>query len=232
MIKKWYEMAKICWFNRASSAPPLQFHSQVLLNTNNSRKHYAIYNMAKEKDKTPQVLKIAVSGVTELLRLFSPSHQTSASSVEKQNNEFTVSSVDDVLIIIKSDYDNAYFVTGNFTSSIYAENCIFEDPTIKFSGKELYARNLKLLVPFFDSASIRLLKIEKDVKSDTNFLRASWKLRTNLKLPWRPLIAIDGSTSYELDDDFKIIRHVESWNVSALEAVLQIFTFKFEKSGG
>lgn len=24
---------------------------------------------------------------------------------------------------------------GNFTSSIYAENCIFEDPTIKFSGK-------------------------------------------------------------------------------------------------
>lgn len=189
--------------------------------------------MSREKGKTPQVLKIAVSGVTELLRLFSP-QQTSilSGNIEKQNNEFTVSSVDDVLIIIKSDYDNAYFVTGNFTSSIYAENCIFEDPTIKFSGRELYARNLKLLVPFFDCASIRLLKIEKDVKSDTNFLRASWKLRTNLKLPWRPLIAIDGSTCYELDDDFKIIRHVESWNVSALEAVLQIFTFKFEKSGG
>ncbi|CAL5208470.1 unnamed protein product [Lathyrus oleraceus] len=200
-------MAKICWFNRAPPAPPLQFHSQVL--------------------------KIAVSGVTELLRLFSP-QQTSilSGNIEKQNNEFTVSSVDDVLIIIKSDYDNAYFVTGNFTSSIYAENCIFEDPTIKFSGRDLYARNLKLLVPFFDHASIRLLKIKKDVKSDTNFLRASWKLRTNLKLPWRPLIAIDGSTCYELDDDFKIIRHVESWNVSALEAVLQIFTFKFEKSGG
>ncbi|CAK8572360.1 unnamed protein product [Lathyrus sativus] len=231
--EEWYEMAKICWFNRASPAPPLQFHSQVL-NTNNSRKTCAIYNMAREKDKTPQVLKIAVSGVTELLRLFSPSQQTSILSgdIEKQNNEFTVSSVDDVLIIIKSDYDNAYFVTGNFTSSIYAENCIFEDPTIKFSGRELYARNLKLLVPFFDRASIRLLKIEKDVKSDTNFLRASWKLRTNLKLPWRPLIAIDGSTSYELDDNFKIIRHVESWNVSALEAVLQIFTFEFKKSGG
>jgi len=24
---------------------------------------------------------------------------------------------------------------GNFTSSIYSENCIFEDPTIKFRGK-------------------------------------------------------------------------------------------------
>lgn len=32
--------------------------------------------------------------------------------VEKQRDEFSVSSVDDVLIIIKSDYDKAYFVTG------------------------------------------------------------------------------------------------------------------------
>ena len=29
------------------------------------------------------------------------------------------------------------------------------------TGRELYARNLKLLVPFFDCASIRLQKIEK-----------------------------------------------------------------------
>ncbi|KAI5398376.1 hypothetical protein KIW84_063967 [Lathyrus oleraceus] len=107
-------MAKICWFNRAPPAPPLQFHSQVL-NSISSRKICAIYNMSREKGKTPQVLKIAVSGVTELLRLFSP-QQTSilSGNIEKQNNEFTVSSVDDVLIIIKSDYDNAYFVTGTF----------------------------------------------------------------------------------------------------------------------
>lgn len=35
--------------------------------------------------------------------------------IEKQeSNESAVSSVDDVLMIIKSDYDNAYFVTGSY----------------------------------------------------------------------------------------------------------------------
>ncbi|KAG4983493.1 hypothetical protein JHK87_028242 [Glycine soja] len=232
-------MAKICCW---SGTPPLQpLHKQFRrnhgvqncsnTNTLNRRKIYACLNREKESE-TPQILKIAVSGVTELLRLFSPSsHQT---SLEKQRDqiEFPASSVDDVLRIIKSDYDNAYFVTGNFSSSIYAENCIFEDPTIKFRGRELYARNLKLLVPFFDSASIILQKIDKDVDSDTNFVLASWKLRTNLKLPWRPLISIDGSTVYQLNEDYKIVRHVESWNISAVEAVLQIFSFKSKNPGG
>ncbi|TKY52142.1 hypothetical protein E2542_SST23662 [Spatholobus suberectus] len=231
-------MAKICCLS--GTRPLLPLHSQFRRNhgvqscsntyTLNSRNTYASLNREKESE-TPQVLKIAVSGVTELLRLFSPSNQTST-SLEKQKEEFPAPSVDDVLRIIESDYDNAYFVTGNFTSSIYAENCIFEDPTIKFRGRELYVRNLKLLVPFFDCASIILQKIEKDVDSDTNFVLASWKLRTNLKLPWRPLISIDGSTIYELNEDCKIVKHVESWNVSALEAVLQIFSLKFENSGG
>ncbi|WVY96705.1 hypothetical protein V8G54_028856 [Vigna mungo] len=243
-----------------------------------SMKIYASMNKESESE-TPQMLKIVVSGVTELLRVFSPSFDQA--SFEKQRDEFPISTVDDVLSIIKSDYDNAYFVTGNFTSSIYAEDCMFEDPTIKFRGRELYARNLKLLVPFFDRASIILQNIEKDVDFDRNFVLASWKLRclspslcalmnhhilfsntlysshcsvmklgtivfvdsfglsgvlrwpsvlkTNLKLPWRPLISIDGSTIYELNENYRIVRHVESWNVSAVEAVLQIFSLN---SGG
>ncbi|KAJ6974592.1 hypothetical protein NC653_030644 [Populus alba x Populus x berolinensis] len=45
------------------------------------------------------------------------------------------------------DPDN-YLKAGVFTSAIYDEDCIFEDPTIKFQGTKLYSRNLKLLVPF------------------------------------------------------------------------------------
>ncbi|XP_062178315.1 uncharacterized protein LOC133883117 isoform X2 [Alnus glutinosa] len=182
-------------------------------------------NMNKRETQTPQILKLAVSGVTELLRLFSSSRSERVD--DKKREEISVSGVNDVVMILKSDYENAYFVTGAFTSAIYAEDCIFEDPTIRFRGKALYSRNLKLLVPFFDRPSIGLQKIDKGINSKTNFVLATWKLRTYLKLPWKPLICIDGSTVYELDDKFNIVRHAESWNVSALEAIGQIFTPSF-----
>ncbi|XP_052298545.1 uncharacterized protein LOC102607035 isoform X2 [Citrus sinensis] len=222
------------------------------------------------KTATPQFLKFAVSGVTELLRLFSSFDKGRLDRVSyKQKDEILVSGIDDIVTILRSDYENAYFVTGIFTSEIYAEDCIFEDPTIRFRGTELYSRNLRLLVPFFEYPSIGLQNIKKGFNSDRNFLLATWKLRlqfvflvslmvgrregrmrglhnstalgghifllpyllrislicrTYLKLPWKPLISIDGSTVYELNDELKITRHAESWNVSALEAVGQIFT--------
>ncbi|EOY09805.1 Uncharacterized protein TCM_025179 isoform 3 [Theobroma cacao] len=164
----------------------------------------------EKKTKTPQILRLAVSGVTELLRLFSSSTKDRVDDglCTREREGISVSDVDEVLRILKSDYENAYFVTG----------------------KELYSRNLKLLVPFFDNPSIGLQKIEKGVKVETNFVLATWRLRTFLKLPWKPLISIDGSTFYELGQKFTIVRHAESWNVSALEAVGQIFTPSFWKA--
>ncbi|KAJ6877002.1 hypothetical protein NC651_029886 [Populus alba x Populus x berolinensis] len=187
---------------------------------------------SQTRTKTPQILKLAVSGVTELLRVFSFSGKERLEKVNnKDRDEISVSGIDDVIMILKSDYENAYFVTGVFTSAIYDEDCVFEDPTIKFQGTKLYSRNLKLLVPFFDCPSIGLQDIEKGVNSETYFLLARWKLRTYLKFPWRPLISIDGSTVYELDNKLKIVRHAESWNVSALEAIGQIFTPSFDRPG-
>uniref|UniRef100_A0A2N9IC21 Uncharacterized protein n=1 Tax=Fagus sylvatica TaxID=28930 RepID=A0A2N9IC21_FAGSY len=115
------------------------------------------------KTKTPQILKLTVTGVTELLRLFSSNQTRLERESDKEREEIAVSGIDDVVMILKSDYENAYFVTGVFTCAIYAQDCIFEDPTIRFRGKELYSRNLKLLVPFFDNPSIGLQKIKKVV---------------------------------------------------------------------
>ncbi|CAN1180893.1 Molybdate transporter 1, partial [Linum perenne] len=84
--------------------------------------------------------------------------------------------------------------SGIFTSELYVEDCLFEDPTISFRGTDLYSRNLKLLVPFFDDPSIRLQSIEKF---------HIHCCRTYLRLPWRPLVLIDGVTVYELNEDFQ-----------------------------
>ncbi|XP_035830451.1 uncharacterized protein LOC110865327 isoform X2 [Helianthus annuus] len=111
-----------------------------------------------------------------------------------------------------------------FTSGIYAEDCIFEYPTIRFSGRDLYSCNLKLLVPFFDDPSISFQGITKVLSGETESVKATCKLRTYLNLPWRPLISVDGTAVYDLYNQFRIVKHVESWSVSPLEAIGQIFT--------
>ncbi|XP_024995567.1 uncharacterized protein LOC112528742 isoform X1 [Cynara cardunculus var. scolymus] len=228
-------------------------HARLPLHLTQPQRRFRNSFRCSKTNDTPQLLKIVVSGATEILRLFSSFNKNELNEmVPEQNYETSASCLDDVMMILKSDYDNAYFVTGNFTSGIYAEDCIFEDPTIRFrgkdftfffqlciherilmvcihSGKELYSRNLKLLVPFFELPSISLQSIKKVLNSETESIMASWRLRTRLKLPWRPLISIDGTTVYDLDNQFRIVKHVESWSVSPLEAIGQIFT---PSSGG
>ncbi|KAK9146655.1 hypothetical protein Sjap_006558 [Stephania japonica] len=185
----------------------------------------------RRKSETPGLVKIAVTGVTELLRAFSAKNQRLDTICNVPNAEPSISCVDDIVDILQLDYKNAYFLTGNFSSSVYSEDCAFEDPTIKFRGKNLYAQNIKLLVPFFEHPILILKQIEKGADSDAKSILAMWKLRTYLKLPWKPLISIEGRTLYELDDELKIVRHAESWNVSALEAISQIFTPGARKPG-
>ncbi|XP_058073747.1 uncharacterized protein LOC131222619 isoform X2 [Magnolia sinica] len=219
---------------KLTSLPPSLYLSHVfILFQNRQRRFRCSSTGGQDKEDTPRLLKIAVSGVTELLRLLRSGSQT-LNREDYTNNardEPSVRRIDDVISILQSDYERAYFLTGNFTSAIYAEDCSFEDPTIKFRGKDLYSRNLELLVPFFDTPSLVLRKIEKGVNDDMEFVVATWALRTYLKLPWRPLISIEGTTVYDLDDEFKIVRHVESWNVSAFEALIQIFTPGLRKDG-
>ncbi|KAG5541213.1 hypothetical protein RHGRI_021157 [Rhododendron griersonianum] len=128
-----------------------------------------------KSDFHKKLLKLAVTGLTELLRIFSSGNGRLDTEYSVQENGVPVSNIDDVVMTLKLDYENSYFVTGIFTSAIYLEDCLFEDPTIKFRGTKLYSRNLKLLVPFFDSPSIVLQKIEKEVASTQVLEALRWK---------------------------------------------------------
>ncbi|CAI9102534.1 OLC1v1000817C1 [Oldenlandia corymbosa var. corymbosa] len=218
-------MARICCFlpSHKILLPTARFHGVQCCSSDPQ-------SSQRKQAQTPKFLKLAVTGVTELIRLFSPHVQERMDTVKGRVDSIKVSDIDDILRVIKSDYEKAYFVTGVFTEEIYADNCTFEDPTIKFQGRDLYLRNLKLLVPFFDNPSIILNKIEKVLTSDRENIVASWRLRTCLKLPWRPIILVNGKTVYDIDEELRVMGHVESWDISALQAVGQIFTPGFLSS--
>ncbi|KAG2640763.1 hypothetical protein PVAP13_2KG118000 [Panicum virgatum] len=112
----------------------------------------------------PPVVRAAVGAVTELLRTIAP-NKTPRDAAEQGEapDPPPCGSVEDVLALLEDDYRRAYFLTGDFTPGIYTEDCLFEDPTIKFRGLSRYSQNLDLLVPFFDSPSLELENIEKDI---------------------------------------------------------------------
>ncbi|XP_066389616.1 uncharacterized protein [Miscanthus floridulus] len=198
------------------------------------RRHRRLTGVVRAAPDAPPVVRAAVSAVTELLRALSPNKNIRDGATQQGEDPVPppCGSVDDVLTVLQDDYRRAYFLTGDFTPGIYTEDCLFEDPTIKFRGLSRYSQNLGLLVPFFDSPSLELESIEKGFMVEMKFVKATWKLRTYLRLPWRPLIAIRGNTTYDLNEDFKVIRHSESWDVSALEAIAQIFVSAPEQLEG
>ncbi|GIL61425.1 hypothetical protein Vafri_15874 [Volvox africanus] len=127
---------------------------------------------------------------------------------------------------IVADFNQAYFVTGVLDDSIYDPECFFADPTVAFSGVDLWKRNLALLVPFLEQPSVELRGIRRLGRNDegAEVVRAEWRLKTLLRLPWRPLIDIEGATEYTLNPESnRIVRHVESWGVSGTQALLQMF---------
>ncbi|KAI5079481.1 hypothetical protein GOP47_0004960 [Adiantum capillus-veneris] len=174
------------------------------------------------KEQKVQLTNLAVSATTELLRLFSPLISGSITTSGTTAPEKNFSQLQDVMDALKIDYDQAYFLTGRFTRSLYADDCYFADPTISFTGMDLYGRNLRLLIPFLEEPSLTLFSMNKEPGEGCQ-IRAVWQLRTRLKLPWRPIIRVSGSTIYTLNEQLKVTSHVEIWNVPVLEALFQIF---------
>ncbi|KAL6845684.1 hypothetical protein ACP4OV_024507 [Aristida adscensionis] len=209
--------------SRANVFQPTQGHRR--------RRRLAGVVLAAEPD-APPVVRAAVSAVTELLRALSGNKKPRDAVEDSEGSDRSCGSVDDVLAVLEDDYRRAYFLTGDFTPGIYTEDCLFEDPTIKFRGRSRYAQNLDLLVPFFDSPSLELENIEKGSRVEAKFIKATWILRTYLRLPWKPLILIRGNTTYDLNEDYQVTRHSESWDVSALEAITQIFVSAPEQQTG
>jgi hypothetical protein len=80
-----------------------------------------------------------------------------------------------VMRLIREDFKKrAYFVTGVLSDAVYDTDCLFADPTISFKGRELWKRNLALLVPFLIDPAIDLVSLEQVGGPAGSFLGFPW----------------------------------------------------------
>ena len=135
-------------------------------------------------------------------------------------------SVDEACERLAADYEGAdgpYFLTGVMDAACYADDCEFADPFVSFKGRARFEENLANLGGgFISDASIRTLSTERTASSYTTKLMV--KLR--LALPWQPVLAWPWGVEHVLDvrdGEVVVVRHLESWDVSAAEGVRQLF---------
>ena len=136
-------------------------------------------------------------------------------------------SVDEACERLAADYEGAdgpYFLTGVMDAACYDDDCEFADPFVSFKGRARFEENLANLGGgFISDASIRTLSTERTASSYTTKLMV--KLR--LALPWQPVLAWPWGVEHVLEvreDEVVVVRHLESWDVSAAEGVRQLFS--------
>jgi len=131
-------------------------------------------------------------------------------SVASANSKITGLPIGTIKNYVESDFnDGRYYITGDLTEEIYADNCVFDgpDPDMPVVGLRKFLASARGL---FDEG--RSSVILKDVQVVEGTVRAKWSGKFVLRLPWRPEIReINGITNYELDEDGLICRHTEMW---------------------
>jgi hypothetical protein len=92
----------------------------------------------------------------------------------------------------------------------YAEDCVFADPFVSFSGVDRFKQNVGNL-----GGMMRDVKLDVyDYQESDKQILTKWRFSCILSLPWRPLLAAAGSTTHVIDPEAGcIVKHIEAWDV-------------------
>eukprot|EP00243_Klebsormidium_subtile_P004624 TRINITY_DN18773_c0_g1_i1.p1 TRINITY_DN18773_c0_g1~~TRINITY_DN18773_c0_g1_i1.p1 ORF type:complete len:262 (+),score=49.81 TRINITY_DN18773_c0_g1_i1:24-788(+) len=138
---------------------------------------------------------------------------------EEVNEAVLPLSHEEVLALLRADYDRSYFVTGDMTTRIYDKDCEFADPFASFRGLYRFKRNVSNLGSFMEEVNLTIT----DWQESENKIAAKWRFRCVLGLPWRPILAASGGTEHYFNPTSKkIVKHVESWDISPADGLRQL----------
>ncbi len=125
---------------------------------------------------------------------------------------------------IEADYEGEpYFLTGRMDAGCYDENCEFADPFVSFNGRKRFEDNLANLAGGFIT-DYQARPLSSSLEGLSYKTKLMVKLR--LALPWSPVLAWPWGVEHvleERDGEVVVVRHLESWDVSAAEGVRQLF---------
>jgi len=124
-------------------------------------------------------------------------------------------------ILARNLREGQYFITGDLTPEIFADNCRFKDPTNDIVGLARYVRALGIL---FD-ASYSAVRLRDIQVTGPSTIEAEWTLGGYLKFPWHPRVEpFIGHTIYHLNDENLIAFQDQTWSISSSEALRETFT--------
>mmetsp|Transcript_4855 Transcript_4855/g.8460 ORF Transcript_4855/g.8460 Transcript_4855/m.8460 type:complete len:218 (+) Transcript_4855:1-654(+) len=128
------------------------------------------------------------------------------------------------------DYKEAYLVNGKISEDLYEINCEFADPFTSFKGRKRFQKNLSNFARFCRNVTLQVQQweeIEPDVEFQSKMplcVRATWKFRCELELPWNPVLACRGRTTHVFSAETgKISKHIEKWYIEPMDALKQVF---------
>jgi hypothetical protein len=178
--------------------------------------------------KNGGISQVIVSGLTQLFAGFD-SVNMNVDSVNKRQYLKQYLTKDDVYEGLTNDYVNGYLFSGSIDTEIYAESCLFTDPTLSFRGLTRFENNIKAIKPliktFIDDSLVVLydLKYDNNDEKTSTSIKGRWRMSGGLKLPWSPRIELTGQTRYTIDpSDNRIVDYYETWNLPASTALMQL----------
>uniref|UniRef100_A0A061RMC2 Uncharacterized protein n=1 Tax=Tetraselmis sp. GSL018 TaxID=582737 RepID=A0A061RMC2_9CHLO len=183
-------------------------------------------SLSSSHNSTNFVVKSIVSGLTKAINWTSGSPPERVDYSTEEDTRAPVSPQQLLWGVEKDFTENGYLWSGAIDTNLYCRDCTFTDPTLSFKGLETFERNLRNLQPWID----RLVRnevcelIDIQLLEDSNEVRARWRMKGDIQLPWGPQINLTGRTRfcYNPDKGGRVEEYFEEWDISGAEALLQL----------
>jgi hypothetical protein len=204
---------------------------------------------AKGYDETDGTSKGLVTLLTDLVNQFSP--KDSRKKTEAEDVGSPPSSRMEVLERLRADYvQGNYLWTGKIDLASFTADCTFQDPTLKFTGRDTFVQNVKNVRRLTDPiigpcrselCGIQLCEEETSEPGGASYknyyVETSWRMVGLFEgLPWKPCIDVPGRTKFWLQpqsqsnpsatsgDCWQVARYEEEWEIPAAQALWQVIT--------